>query len=104
MASDLRRGRPAGAVGLVTAGITNLFQAGAAAGAARELRTNGLQLIIGSTDDDPAREPELAGAMIARRVSALMMMPDGDERGFVAPEATFGTPVVLVGRTAGSPP
>lgn len=100
MASDLRRGSRVGAVGLVTAGFTNVFQAGVAAGAERELRKHGLQLIIGSTDDDPAREPELVSGMIARRVSALMMMPDADERGFLAPEATFGTPVVLVGRPA----
>jgi LacI family transcriptional regulator len=100
MASDLRRGSRAGAVGLVTAGFTNVFQAGVAAGAERELRRNGLQLIIGSTDDDPAREAELAGAMIARRVSALLMMPDGGDRDFLAREATFGTPVVLVGRPA----
>ena len=100
MARDLRQGRPAGAVGLVTAGFTNMFQAGVAAGAERELRQAGLQLLIGSTEDDPAREPELAGAMIDRRVSALMMMPDGDERGFLSTEHTFGTPVVLVGRPA----
>jgi LacI family transcriptional regulator len=100
MARELRHGRPAGAVGLVTAGFTNLFQAGVAAGAERELRGAGLQLLIGSTEDDPAREPELARAMVDRRVSALMMMPDGDERGFLAAEHLFGTPVVLVGRPA----
>jgi LacI family transcriptional regulator len=104
MARDLRQGRPAGAVGLVTAGFTNMFQAGVAAGAERELRQAGLQLLIGSTEDDPAREPELAGAMIDRRVSALMMMPDGDERGFLSTEHTFGTPVVLVGRPANGLP
>lgn len=100
MARDLRQGRPAGAVGLVTAGFTNMFQAGVAAGAERELRRAGLQLLIGSTEDDPSREPELARAMIDRRVSALMMMPDGDDRSFLSAEETFGTPVVLVGRPA----
>lgn len=100
LARGLRTGNREGAVGLVTAGFTNLFQAGVAAGAERELRRAGLNLIIGSTDDDPDREPELARAMIDRRVGALMMMPDGDDRGFLTAEHTFGTPVVLVGRPA----
>lgn len=100
MARELRQGRPAGAVGLVTAGFANVFQAGVAAGAEQELRRAGLQLLIGSTEDDPAREPELARAMIDHRVSALMMMPDSDERGFLTAENLFGTPVVLVGRPA----
>jgi LacI family transcriptional regulator len=101
IARDLRYGRREGAVGLVTAGFSNLFQAGVAAGAERELRRAGLQLIIGSTDDDPGREPELARAMIDRRVSALLMMPDGEHRDFLSVEHTYGTPVVLVGRPAG---
>ena len=57
MARDLRQGRPAGAVGLVTAGFTNVFQAGVAAGAEQELRRAGLQLLIGSTEVDPGWEP-----------------------------------------------
>ncbi|MFC9503496.1 substrate-binding domain-containing protein [Streptomyces sp. NPDC057002] len=67
----------------MTADFTNLFQAGVASGAERELRRAGLQLIIVSTDDTPEREPELAHAMIDRRVSALLMMPDGDHRDFL---------------------
>jgi LacI family transcriptional regulator, galactose operon repressor len=100
MARDLRHRSPSGVVGLVTAGFTNIFQAWVAAGAEAELRRNGLQLLIGSTDDDPAREPELARIMIDRRVSALLMMPDGDDREYLRPEYTYGTPVVLVGRPA----
>jgi LacI family transcriptional regulator len=100
MARDLRHGSRTGAVGLVMATFTNMFQAGVAAGAERELRRAGLQLLLGSTDDDSSREPELAKAMIDRRVSALMMMPDGNERGFLAPDHLFGTPVILVGRPA----
>jgi LacI family transcriptional regulator len=100
MARDLRQRNRAEAVGLVTAGFTNAFQTAVAAGAEAELRRAGLQLLIGSTDDDPAREPEVARAMIDRRVSALLMMPDGDERDFLRGEFTFDTPVVLVGRPA----
>ena len=100
MARSLRVGGREGAVGLVTGGFTNLFQAGVAAGAEREMRRAGLNLIIGTTDGDPAREPELARAMTDRRVGALMMMPDGDERSFLSAEHTFGTPVILIGRPA----
>nr|WSY48840.1 LacI family transcriptional regulator [Streptomyces sp. NBC_00886] len=100
MARNLRHRSPSGVIGLVTAGFTNIFQAWVAAGAEAELRRAGLQLLIGSTDDDPAREPELAKIMIDRRVSALLMMPDGDDRDFLRPAYTYGTPVVLVGRPA----
>jgi LacI family transcriptional regulator len=101
IAQDLRYGRREAIVGLVTADYTNRFQAGVASGAERELRRAGLQLIIGATDDSPEREPELAQVMIDRRVRALLMMPDGDHRDFLAAKRTHGTPVVLVGRPAG---
>jgi LacI family transcriptional regulator len=100
MARDLRQRSRVRAVGLVTAGFTNAFQAAVAAGAEAELRRSGLHLLIGSTDDDPAREPELARTMIDRRVSALLMMPDSDERDYLTPEHTYGTPVLLAGRPA----
>lgn len=100
MARDLRRGNRVRAVGLVTAGFTNSFQAAVATGAELELRRAGYELLIASTDDDPEREPELARAMIDRRVSALLMMPDGSERDYLRPEHTYGTPVVMVGRPA----
>lgn len=100
MARDLRQRTRVRAVGLVTAGFTNAFQALVAAGAEHELRRAGLELLIGSTNDDPAREPELVRTMIDRRVSALLMMPDGEERSYLRPEQTYGTPVVLVGRPA----
>jgi LacI family transcriptional regulator len=100
MARDLRHGNRVRAVGLVTTGFTNLFQASVAAGAEHELRRAGLELLIGSTDDDIDREPELARTMVDRRVSALLMMPNGDERDYLRREHTFGTPVVLVGRPA----
>jgi LacI family transcriptional regulator len=101
MARDLRHGSRVRAVGLVTAGFTNAFQAAVAAGAEQELRSSGLELLIASTDDDPEREPELARAMVDRRVSALLMMPDGHAREFLRPESTYRTPVVMVGRPAG---
>ncbi|WP_211247679.1 LacI family DNA-binding transcriptional regulator [Cryptosporangium arvum] len=99
-AQDLRRDQRTAAIGLVTAGFTNMFQAGVAAGAERELNRTGLHLVIGSTDDDVRREPELARTMVDRRVRALIMMPDGDERDFLRPDRTFATPVVLAGRPA----
>ncbi|MGD6741858.1 LacI family DNA-binding transcriptional regulator [Streptomyces sp. BH106] len=101
MAQGLRDGRRDGAVGLVTSGFTNVFQAGVAAGAERELRRAGLQMIIASTDEDPAREPEVVRALIDRRVSALLVMPDSDARDHLTPDHTFGTPVVMVGRQTG---
>jgi LacI family transcriptional regulator len=99
-ARDLRRGRRTAAVGLVTAGFTNMFHAGVAAGAERELRGADLQLLIGATDDDSDREADLARTMIDRRVSAIIMMPDSSDREFLRADRTFGTPVVLAGRPA----
>lgn len=101
MARNLRRGSRTPAVGLVTSSFTNAFQAAVAAGAEPVLRGEGLELLIGSTDDDPAREPELARTMVDRRVSALMMMPDGDDREYLRSESMYDTPVIMVGRPGG---
>lgn len=100
-ARDIRRGGDhVKAVGLVTSSFTNTFQAAVAAGAELELREEGLQLLISSTDDDPTRERELARGMLDRRVGALLMMPDGEDRDYLRAEALFGTAVVMVGRPA----
>ncbi|MDQ4113021.1 MAG: LacI family transcriptional regulator [Actinomycetota bacterium] len=98
IARELRHGERRGAVGLVVSSFKNVFQMGVAAGAERELLRSGVQLVIGSSDEDPSREPELARAMADRRVQVLMMMPDGPERDYLDREQLFGTPVVLVGR------
>jgi LacI family transcriptional regulator len=100
MARDLRHGGRSAAVGLAIASFTNEFQTGVAAGAERELRRAGIQLVIGSADLDPEHEPELARSMVDRRVSVLMMMPDGDARDYLSKDRLFGTPVVLIGRPA----
>lgn len=100
MAQDLRHGGRTAAVGLTIASFTNAFQTAVAAGAERELRRTGLQLLIGSSDLDATREPELAKAMIDRRVSVLMAMPDGNERDYLEASRLYGTPVVLIGRPA----
>jgi len=100
MARDLRQGGPAAAVGLAISSFTNAFQTGVAAGAERELRRAGLQLLIGSSDLNPAHEPELVRAMVDRRVSVLMVMPDSDARDHLQPDRLFGTPAVFVGRPA----
>lgn len=101
MARELRQRNRIRAVGLVTADFTNAFQAAVAAGAEQQLRQAGLELLIAATGDDTRREPELARTMIDRRVSALLMMPDGAQRDYLRPERTFGTPVILVGRPSG---
>lgn len=100
MAQDLRNGGRTAAVGLTIASFTNAFQTGVAAGAERELRRAGLQLLIGSSDLDLDHEPELAKAMVDRRVSAILAMPDGEDRSYLAAERLYGTPVILVGRPA----
>lgn len=98
MARDLRRRGSSAAVGLAIASFRNAFQTGVAAGAERELRRVGLHLLIGSSDLDPAHEPEVTRAMLDRRVGALMMMSDGAARDPLTPDRLFGTPVVLIGR------
>lgn len=100
-ASNLRRGdRRTSTIGMLVDDAANPFSAAlmrAVEDVARERRT---VVLIGSLDHDPAREQELATALIDRRVDGLAIMPSSSDHSYLAAELRAGTRFVFVDRPA----
>ncbi|TCP48610.1 LacI family transcriptional regulator [Tamaricihabitans halophyticus] len=97
-ASNLRRGRSTGTVGLVLEDVSNPFYSGLTRAVEEVARSHGCQVLTGSSDADPTREHQLAAEFCARRVDGLIVVPTGDQHGYLAPEQHAGTPIVCADR------
>lgn len=99
MARNMRTGSRDATVGLVVPEIANPFFSTVAGGIEGALRERGLTLLLGSSDEDPAKEQALLGTFLARRVSGLLVAPayGGDHR-LLRGESAGGLPVVFLDR------
>ncbi len=100
-ALNLRRGSSTGTIGLVLEDVANPFYSGLTRAAEEVARRFGRQVLTGSSDEDPARERELALEFCARRVDGLIVIPAGRQHGYLLPEIASGMPVVFVDRPPG---
>ncbi|MFD7656883.1 LacI family DNA-binding transcriptional regulator [Actinosynnema sp. NPDC059797] len=100
-ARNLRRGSSTGTIGLVLEDVGNPFYSGVTRAVEEIARLRGRQVITGSSDEDPARERELALEFCSRRVDGLLVVPAGLQHGYLVPEMRAGTPVVFLDRPAG---
>ncbi|MBW4716514.1 LacI family DNA-binding transcriptional regulator [Saccharothrix obliqua] len=100
-ARNLRRGSSTGTVGLVLEDVGNPFYSGVTRAVEEVSRLRGRQVITGSSDEDPARERELALEFCSRRVDGLLIVPAGVQHAYLVPEMRAGTPVVFLDRPAG---
>ena len=96
IASSLRRGR-AGAVGLVIEDLANPFYSAIAHAVEQYAHDRGHALLIGSCEEDPARERALVLRML-RSIDALLIVPAGDDHRYLMPEQQTGTPMVFIDR------
>jgi LacI family transcriptional regulator len=98
-ASNLRRsdGRTH-TIGLLLEDVSNPYSARIHRAVEDKARDRGLLLLAGSLDEDPARERELAKALIDRRVDGLIIIPAGDNHDYVIAEQRAGTSFVFVDR------
>ena len=96
IASSLRRGR-AGAVGLVIEDLANPFYSAIAHAVEQYAHDRGHALLIGSCEEDPARERALVLRML-RSIDALLLVPAGDDHRYLMPEQQAGTPMVFIDR------
>jgi LacI family transcriptional regulator len=55
-------------------------------------------VFAGSCDEDAGREREFIGALRARRVDGIIVVPAGPDHGYLLPEVRLGTPIVFVDR------
>lgn len=98
LAKELRSGGKSNVVGLVVADISNPFFSRLAAAVEAAIHARGLELVIGSTGEDPQRERDLARSFVERRARALVIVPAADSQRYLQFEASIGTPIVFVDR------
>src|SRR5438874_2180512 len=95
-ASTLRRAdRASASIGVVVADVGNPFFAAVLRGIEEVARARGSLTVAASSDEDPARERELAPALVARRIDGLIVVPAGDDSGHLR---TGRGPLALVDR------
>lgn len=98
-ASSLRRGDGRTAtIGMLVEDSANPFSATLTRTVENAARARGVLVLVGSLDEDPAREQELARALIDRGVDGLVIVPAGRDHSYLISEQRSGTCVVFVDR------
>src|SRR5215217_216725 len=98
-ATNLRRAdRASASVGLVFDDVANPFHAALLRGVETVARTRAVLPLVGSSDEDAARERELAEAFLSRRVDGLIVVPTGPDQSYLRPERDAGVALVFVDR------
>jgi len=98
-ASSLRRGdRRSAAIGLLLEDVANPFSAALLRAVENQARDRGVQILIGSLDEDPARERELAISLIDRGVDGLVIVPAASDQSYLLAERQRGTCIVFLDR------
>lgn len=95
----LRMGQTA-SIGLIMEDIGNPFYSVLSRAVEDVAREHGHVLFTGSSDEDPARERELALAFCARRVDGLIVIPAAEDHTYLLPEIAAGIATVFVDRPA----
>lgn len=98
-ASNLRRaGRRTETVGLMLEDVANPFSSAVQRAIGDAAIQRGIAVLATSLDEDPAREREVARAMIARRVDGLVIVPTGTDQSYLRREMQAGIAMVFVDR------
>lgn len=98
-ARQLRVGRST-SLGLIVLDVRNPFFTDVARGAEDEAAQSGLAVILGNSDEDPAREAAYLDLFEAQRVQGVLISPVGDVGDRLRRLRERGTPVVLVDRVS----
>lgn len=98
-ASSLRRSdRRTATIGMLVEDAANPFSAALLRTVENVARDRGVLVLFSSLDEDAARERELAGALIDRRVDGLLIVPAGRDHSYLIKERAAGTCVVFADR------
>jgi LacI family transcriptional regulator len=98
-ASTLRRAdRASASIGLVIEDVANPFFSAVHRGVENVARTHGVLTFACSSDEDPERERELTQAFSARAVDGLVIVPCGEDQGYLRRDRELGMEVVFVDR------
>src|SRR4051812_14289574 len=88
LARTLRQGGSSATLGLVIEDLANPFYATVAQAVEAAARDRGFLLITASAREDAERERELAGALLRRRVDALLIVPAGPDHRYLSTART----------------
>ncbi len=98
LAASLRAGHASRTIGLITADLSNSFYATLSSAIVRAVRAQGFQVIMASSEEDPALERTLALELCQRRVMGLIIVPTDASHGYLREEIELGIPVVFLDR------
>ena len=82
LARSLRHGLSSSTLGLVIEDVANPFYSTVAQAVETAARERGFLLITASAREDAERERELVGALVGRRVDALLIVPAGGDQSY----------------------
>jgi LacI family transcriptional regulator len=84
LARSLRQGGSSATLGLVIEDVANPFYSAVAQAVEAAARDRGFLLITASAREDAERERELIGALLRRRVDALLIVPAGPDHRYIS--------------------
>jgi LacI family transcriptional regulator len=87
LARSLRQGRSSATLGLVIEDVANPFYSAVAQAVEAAASDRGFLLITASALEDAERERELIGALLRRRVDALLIVPAGPDHRYISDSA-----------------
>ena len=97
-AAHLRSGSTTASLGIVLMDVADPFYSTLTRAVEEVAIGHGYLVFAGSSDEDVARERQLALALCARRVDGLLIVPAGTDQRYLSAELGAGTPVVFVDR------
>ncbi len=97
-AANLRRGRRTATLGLMLKNVANPFSGAVHRAIDDAASERGLAVLATSLDEDPAREREVARAMMQRRVDGLVVVPTGTDQSYLRADMQAGLATVFVDR------
>lgn len=97
-ARSIRPGHSSGLIGVAITNIANPYYSTFALGVEEEAALTGRRILLGNTSEDAAREAELVGDFLGRRVDGLIVVPAGPSSAHLAHSQNQGVPVVLASR------
>ena len=98
-ASTLRRAdRQSASIGLIIEDVSNPFFSAVHRGVEDVARPRGVLTFVGSSDERPERELELAEAFSARGVDGLVIVPCARDQSYLLRDRQAGTGIVFVDR------
>ena len=98
-ASMLRRSdRQSASIGLIIEDVSNPFFSAVHRGVEDVARDHGVLTFVGSSDEDPMRERELAEAFAARGVDGLVVVPCASDQSYLLRDQQSGIALVFVDR------